>query len=106
MGLFDGIVGGVVGALVTDVVQKHGGVQGIVQQFESQGLGPTVRSWVGTGANQPITADQVHQVLGSDLVQQLAAKTGLSVPELTQKLAQFLPQAVDRMTPDGVIPKT
>jgi uncharacterized protein YidB (DUF937 family) len=105
MGLFDGVMGGVVGALVTDVLQKHGGVQGVVQQFESQGFGPTVRSWVSTGANQPISADQVHQVLGPDLIQQLAAKTGLSVPELTQKLAQILPQAVDRMTPDGVIPK-
>jgi uncharacterized protein YidB (DUF937 family) len=105
MGLFDGVMGGVVGALVTDVLQKHGGVQGVVQQFESQGFGPTVRSWVSTGANQPISADQVHQVLGADLVQQLAAKTGLSVSELTQKLSQILPQAVDRMTPDGVIPK-
>jgi len=65
-----------------------------------------VGSWVGTDANQPISADQVHQALGLDLIQQLAAKTGLSVPELTQKLAQVLPQAVDRMTPDGVIPKS
>lgn len=105
MGLFDGVMGGVMGALVTDVLQKHGGVQGIVQQFESKGFGPTVRSWVGTGANQPISAEQLHQALGPELIQQLAAKTGLPVAELTQKLAQILPQAVDRMTPDGVIPK-
>jgi uncharacterized protein YidB (DUF937 family) len=106
MGLLDGVLGGVVGALVTDVLQKHGGVQGVVNQFESQGFGPTVRSWVGTGANQPISAEQVHQALGSDLIQQLAAKSGLSVPELTQKLAQVLPQAVDKLTPDGVVPKS
>jgi uncharacterized protein YidB (DUF937 family) len=106
MGLLDGVMGGVVGALVSDVLQKHGGVQGLIQQFERQGFGPTVRSWVGTGANQPITADQIHQVLGSDFIQHLAAKTGVSVPELTQKLAQILPQEVDRMTPDGVVPKT
>ena len=105
MGLLDGLMGGVVGALVTDVLQKHGGVQGVVQEFESKGFGPTVRSWVSTGVNQPISPDQVHQVLGPDLVEQLATKTGLSVPELTQKLAHFLPQAVYRMTPDGVIPK-
>jgi uncharacterized protein YidB (DUF937 family) len=106
MGLLDGVLGGVVGALVTDVLQKHGGVQGVVNQFESQGFGPTVRSWVGTGPNQPISAEQVHQALGPDLIQQLAAKSGLSVPELTQKLAQVLPQAVDKLTPDGVIPKS
>jgi uncharacterized protein YidB (DUF937 family) len=104
VGLLDGVLGGVVGALVTDVLQKHGGVRGIVNQFESKGLGPTVRSWVSTGANQPISADQVHEVLGADLIQQLSAKSGIPVPELTQKLAQILPQAVDRITPMGVIP--
>jgi uncharacterized protein YidB (DUF937 family) len=110
MGLFDGVLGGLVGAGMTavlqDVLNKHGGVQGVVNQFESQGLGPTVRSWVGTGPNQSISPDQVHQVLGADLLQQLAAKTGLPVGELTQKLAQILPQAVDHMTPGGIIPKT
>jgi uncharacterized protein YidB (DUF937 family) len=104
MGLLDGVMGGVVGALVSDVLQKHGGVQGVVQQFENKGFGSTVKSWVGTGANQPISPDQVRQVLGEDLIQQLAAKTGMSVPELTQKLAQILPQTVDKMTPDGVVP--
>jgi uncharacterized protein YidB (DUF937 family) len=64
-----------------------------------------VRSWVSTGPNQPISPDQVKQVLGADLIQQLATKSGLPVAELTQKLAQVLPQAVDKMTPGGVIPK-
>jgi uncharacterized protein YidB (DUF937 family) len=105
MGLLDGVLGGLVGAMVTDVLQKHGGVQGVVNQFESQGFGPTVRSWVGTGPNQPISAEQVHRALGPDLIQQLSAKSGLSVPELTEKLAQILPQAVDKLTPDGEIPK-
>ena len=105
MGLFDGVLGGVVGALVTDVLHKHGGVQGVVNQFENKGFGPTVRSWVSTGPNQPISADQVQQVLGADLIEQLAAKSGLPVTELTQKLAQILPQTVDQMTPGGVIPK-
>jgi uncharacterized protein YidB (DUF937 family) len=105
MGLLDGVMGGLIGALVTDVLQKHGGVQGVVQQFESKGFGSTVKSWVGTGANEPISADELHRVLGPNLIQELAAKTGLSVPDLTQKLAQILPQAVDRMTPDGAVPK-
>lgn len=108
MSLFDGVLGGLVGAgmtvVVKDILAKHGGVQGVVKQFESQGLGPTVRSWVSTGPNQPISPEQVHQGLGADLMQQLAAKTGLSIGELTQKLAQILPQTVDHMTPGGTIP--
>ncbi len=110
MGLLDGVLGGVVGAgvasLMKDVLDRHGGVQGVVNEFERQGFGPTVRSWVSTGENLPISAANIEQILGPDLIQQLAAKTGLPVAELTGKLAQLLPQAIDKMTPGGVIPKT
>jgi uncharacterized protein YidB (DUF937 family) len=109
MGMLDGILGGVVGAGVMSalngIIEKHGGVQGIVSQFEKQGLGDTVKSWIGTGPNQAISSDQLHKALGSDAMQQLATRTGLSLPELSQKLAQFLPQAIDKLTPNGVVPK-
>jgi uncharacterized protein YidB (DUF937 family) len=109
MGLLDGLIGGIVGggmaSAVSQILEKHGGLQGVVNQFERNGFGPTVQSWVGTGPNQAITPDGVNRVLGADLLQQLSAKTGMSVPELTQKLAQVLPQAVDKLTPDGTIPK-
>ena len=109
MGLFDGMLGGVVGAamvgVINHVLEQNGGVQGVVNQFEQKGLGPTVRSWAGTGPNQPITAEQIHQVLGSGAIQELAQKAGLSVPDLTAKLSQLLPQAIDKLTPAGTIPK-
>ncbi|HEY7289187.1 MAG TPA: YidB family protein [Vicinamibacterales bacterium] len=109
MGMFDGLLGGIVGAgmvsVVNGILEKHGGLQGVVSEFERNGLGPTVQSWVGTGANQPISPDDVHRAVGPDLLQQLADKSGMSVQELTQKLSQVLPQAVDRMTPGGAIPK-
>src|SRR3954465_10569763 len=108
MGLFDGVLGGIVGgamaSVVNGILEQHGGVQGVVNQFEQNGLGATVRSWVGTGANAPISPDDVHRAIGPELLQQLAAKTGMSVPELTQKLAQVLPQAVDHLTPGGTVP--
>ena len=110
MGMFDGLIGGIVGAgmmqVVNGILEKHGGLQGVVSEFEKNGLGPTVNSWVGTGPNQPISADQVHSVVGPELLQQLAAQSGLSVQDLAQKLAQVLPQAVDKLTPNGVIPKS
>ena len=109
MGLFDGLLGGVVGAgmvsVVNNLLEQHGGLQGLVNQFQQNGLGDTVNSWVGTGPNQSISPDQVHQALGPDLLQQLSAKSGLSVQDLTQKLSQILPQAVDTMTPGGQVPK-
>jgi uncharacterized protein YidB (DUF937 family) len=110
MGLFDGILGGVVGAematVVNGLIERHGGVQGIVAQLEQQGLGGTVRSWVGTGANQPITAEQIHQAFGSDAVKQLAAKVGMTPEELAAKLSSILPQAIDKLTPGGVVAKS
>ena len=110
MGMFDGVLGGIVGAsmvsVVNGILEKHGGLQGVVGEFEKNGLGGTVRSWVGTGPNQPISPDEVHRVLGPDLLKQLAEKSGLSVQELTQKLSQVLPQAVDKMTPNGAVPKS
>jgi len=109
MGLFDGLLGGIVGAgmvsVVNGVLEQHGGLQGVVNAFEKNGLGPTVQSWVSTGPNQTISPDDVHKVIGPDLLQQLAAKSGLSVQELSQRLAQVLPEAVDKLTPNGAIPK-
>ncbi|MEP6548260.1 MAG: YidB family protein [Gammaproteobacteria bacterium] len=106
MGMFDGLLGGIVGAematVVNGLIEKHGGVQGIVAQLEQQGLGATVRSWVGTGANLAITPDQVHQALGSDTVKQIAARLNMTPEDLAAKLSQVLPQAIDKLTPGGV----
>ena len=109
MGMLDGLLGGIVGAgmvsVVNSIIDQHGGLQGVVSEFEKNGLGATVRSWVGTGPNQAISPDEVHKALGPDLLRQLSEKSGLSVQDLTQKLSQVLPQAVDKMTPNGTIPK-
>jgi uncharacterized protein YidB (DUF937 family) len=102
------LIGGVVGAemvsVASQLIAKHGGVSGIVTQLQQQGLGATVNSWIGTGPNQPISADQVHQALGPDVIRDLAARAGMTPQELTQKLSQVLPQLVDKLTPDGTVP--
>ena len=62
-------------------------------------------SWISTGANQPISADQISKVFGgSGVLGQLAAKAGMSPQDLTQKLSQVLPAAIDKLTPGGTIP--
>jgi uncharacterized protein YidB (DUF937 family) len=108
MGLFDGLVGGIVGAgmasVVNNLLEQQGGVQGLINKFQQQGLSETVNSWVSTGPNKPISPDEVHRALGPDLLQQLSAKSGLSVQDLAQKLSTILPQAVDTMTPNGRVP--
>jgi uncharacterized protein YidB (DUF937 family) len=110
MGLLDGVLGGVVGAgmasVVNDLIEKHGGLSGMLEQFKAKGLGDTVKSWISTGPNQPISPDQLHQALGSDTMTQLASKLGMTPQELAAKLSTVLPQAVDKMTPAGVIPQS
>jgi uncharacterized protein YidB (DUF937 family) len=106
MGMFDGILGGMIGAgmagVVSDVLERHGGVQGVINQFQANGLGPTVQSWVQPGANQPITPAQVHQGLGPETIEALAGKLGIAPAELSAKLAEVLPQSIDHLTPGGV----
>jgi len=109
MGMLDGLLGGVVGAematLVNSFIQQHGGVQGIVTQLEQQGLGGVARSWIGNGANQPISADQLGKVFStSPVLGQLAAKAGMSPQDLAQKISEALPTAIDKLTPSGALP--
>lgn len=119
MGLLDDIAGKALGALgggdqkgalVQEIVgmltsQQAGGLSGLVQQFGSRGLGDIVNSWVGTGQNMPISPGQVQQGLGTDVVNQLATKVGVPADQVSALLARFLPQAVDRLTPEGKIPQ-
>jgi len=108
MGLLDALIGGAVGAemvtVVNGVIEKHGGLNGLLRQFQTQGMSETVKSWVSTGPNLPISPDQVHQALGADTMAQLAAKLGMTPQELATKLSAVLPQVVDKMTPAGVVP--
>ncbi|MHB1666773.1 MAG: YidB family protein [Thiomonas sp.] len=64
-----------------------------------------MRSWIGTGQNQPVSADQIHQVLGSDTVKELAAKAGIDPTQAASGLSELLPQLVDKLTPGGQIPE-
>ena len=105
MGVLDSLVGGDVSAefvrVVDGFIQKQGGVAGLVKQFEKQGLGPIIQSWVGKGANHPISAGQIHRALGYETLQQLGAKLGISPDEVAAKLSKVLPKAVEKIAAEG-----
>ncbi len=113
MGLFDGILGQLGGLLnePTGIAQnvlgllQGGGLSGLVEKFESQGLGHIVSSWIGTGQNLPISLDQLQSVLGADRLKSMAQGAGVDVSQLGSTLSGLLPQIVDKLTPDGIIPK-
>lgn len=83
---------------------SQGGLNAIVAKLQQAGLGNQVSSWLGNGQNLPITADQIKQVLGSDVVRQLAAKYNIPVDQISEVLAHQLPVAVDQASPNGKLP--
>lgn len=83
------------------LVQQNGGIGGLVQKMQSGGLGDIVSSWVSTGANQPVSATQLENALGSTAVTQAAAQAGVDPSQAMGGLAAMLPQLIDKLTPDG-----
>ncbi len=107
MGLLDGVFGALGGqsAVTSDIEGLVGhfggtGLESIVTQFERGGLGNVVQSWVASGANLPVSADQLHAVLGSDMVTRLSQSLGID----PSHLAEALPQVINHLTPNGQIP--
>jgi uncharacterized protein YidB (DUF937 family) len=122
MGLFDAVVGAL-GASSAPAGQGNlmnvligligqaggssgglGGLSGLVEKFTHAGLGEAVNSWVGTGQNLPISAEQLGGVLGSDTVAKLASQLGLHPNDAMSQLSTLLPQVVDKLTPGGHLP--
>ena len=90
---------------VLEMIQNHpGGLDGLVQAFHTNGMSGLVNSWVSTGGNQPISAAQIQQVLGSEKVQAFAQKLGVSPEAASSTIAQMLPTVIDKLTPNGAMP--
>ena len=81
-----------------------GGVSGLLEAFQKQGLGGVVSSWVGTGANQAVSPQQVQGALGDQQVQDIASKLGVSTQDASSHIAQWLPAIIDHLTPNGQVP--
>lgn len=91
-------------SLLQMINNQPGGLSGLAQSFHEKGFGGIMSSWVGTGQNLPITADQIQHVLGSEQVKELAAKAGISPDLASSSLATMLPSLIDKLTPNGQMP--
>jgi uncharacterized protein YidB (DUF937 family) len=116
MGLFDEVMSmtGLGGSqshsgLISSVVEyinspQVGGISGLQQMFQQKGLGGVMSSWIGTGQNLPISADQLQGVLHGGALQQIAAKAGIDPSQVTSMLSTHLPNIIDKLTPNGQVP--
>ena len=87
----------------SQLANQSGGIQGLISQFESKGLGHIVQSWIGPGQNLPVSAEQLKSVIGSEKIDAIAQKVGIKPEELQQKLATYMPKIVDLLTPNGQV---
>lgn len=81
-----------------------GGLNGLMQAFQKNGMGEIFSSWVGTGQNQPISPEQMQTGLGPELVQRIAQQTGMNPADASAQLSNVLPDVVDKLTPEGQVP--
>lgn len=95
--------------IIGELIQRAGGLQGLLSLLQQHGLGGAVQSWVGTGSNQPVSGDQLgealhHGGMGS-LIHDAAAKLGVDPAVVLGGLSNMLPHAVDHLTPEGQVPE-
>lgn len=93
---------GFVGEVINMVKDpSNGGVSGLMKKFQENGLGDTVKSWIGPGGNHPITAEQIKNVLGEDRINSMASKFGMSADDVCAKVAKILPAILSKLMPGG-----
>jgi uncharacterized protein YidB (DUF937 family) len=83
---------------------EGGGLGGLLGTLQEKGLGDVGDSWVSKGKNLPISPEQLEDVLGNEHVKAIAGKLGIAPEKAASQLAKYLPQVIDRLTPDGKVP--
>lgn len=104
MGILDNVLNGLgddAAGGMGDLLRGQGGVGGLVEKFNQAGLADVVGSWIGTGANANISAEQITAVIGHGPLADIAAKMGVTPQQAGETLAGLLPEAIDRLTPGG-----
>jgi len=94
------------GSIIEQLLQNgvQGGPGALLQQLTQSGLGEQVQSWLSTGQNLPVSAEQIQNALQGGQLQQWAQNFGLSPETLSQTISQHLPGIIDRMSPNGRLP--
>jgi uncharacterized protein YidB (DUF937 family) len=129
MGLLDGLLGNVIGSflggnpeqnlgsgnqpqggnvllqIALSMLQQNGGLEGVLNKFREGGFAQHADSWVSTGANMNISADDLQQVFGSSKIGDLASRLGMPADQAGSVLAQVLPEVINRLTPQGQVPE-
>ena len=75
----------------------------LVSGLQSGGLASVAASWLGDGANDSISPDQVKDLLGQDKIDEFSSKLGVNQENALSGLAAALPNVVDKSSSGGSI---
>jgi uncharacterized protein YidB (DUF937 family) len=101
--LLKGGLGGLLGGAAAGGALS-GGLGDLLKQFQNNGMGDVAGSWVGKGPNRDISSNDLARSIGSDDIDTMARRFGVSSDELVEGLREQLPEVVDQLTPDGRLP--
>ncbi len=90
--------------VVQALVRDHGGLGGLLDKLREGGLGSEVDSWISTGRNLPVSAQDIAAALGAGKIADIARSLGVDPQQAAAHIADVLPKAVDHLTPDGAMP--
>ncbi|MFI8366649.1 YidB family protein [Streptomyces sp. NPDC085466] len=107
------ILGSLLGALMGGGGQGGGAAAGggqnplggLLDMLTKSGLADQAQSWIGTGENKPVDGTQIAQALPDETLQKVAQDAGVTPQQAADQIAQELPQAVDKLTPQGAMPQ-
>ncbi|HYW55464.1 MAG TPA: YidB family protein [Polaromonas sp.] len=85
-------------------VQRNGGLGGVLERFKQKGYSQQAASWVSTGANDDLPAHAIYDVVGHEELSRLSQQLGVDSEEVSQGMAQIMPEMVNQLTPDGNVP--
>lgn len=91
-------------AIVLALVQQSGGLDGILDAFRRSGMSRQADSWVSTGPNVGISAEDLQQAVNGSTLSPFASQLGMSNSQASSVLAQILPELVNQLTPQGTLP--
>lgn len=77
---------------------------GLMDMLTKSGLADQAQSWVGTGENKAVSGAQIAEALPDETLQKVAEQAGVTPEKAADEIARSLPQAVDKLTPDGQVP--
>ncbi len=91
----------VAGGLVQELEGQPGGVSGMFQSFQQNGMGGMVQQWAG-GQTQSATPEQMQQGLGgTGMIDRISQRTGLPASAVQMGLAAAVPLVIHHFVSNG-----